>query len=135
MDRHLAPPISGSWSPGAARAVDGASLLHGPLRVDRNAETEKKLNGWTKGRGTKRQGSLSIWFCSMVHSVEYVSMLWATVTNLVLCYGQQLRIGALTFSPLAFRSSDNLTQAQFPHGPPPGSANKRFVVAGGDPGR
>ncbi len=57
MDRHLAPPISGSWSPGAARAVDGASLLHGPLRVDRNAETEKKLNGWTKGRGNKRQGT------------------------------------------------------------------------------
>ncbi len=47
MDRHLAPPISGSWSPGAARAVDGASLLHGPLRVDRNAETKKK---WTGGR-------------------------------------------------------------------------------------
>jgi hypothetical protein len=58
MDRHLAPPISGSWSPGAARAVDGASLLHGPLRVDRNAETEKKLNGWTKGRGTKHQGTV-----------------------------------------------------------------------------
>jgi hypothetical protein len=57
MDRHLAPPKSGSWSPGAARAVDGASLLHGPLRVDRNAETEKKLNGWTKGRGTKHQGT------------------------------------------------------------------------------
>jgi hypothetical protein len=58
MDRHLAPPISGSWSRGAARAVDGASLLHGPLRVDRNAETEKKLNGWTKGRGTKHQGTV-----------------------------------------------------------------------------
>jgi hypothetical protein len=42
---------------GVARAVDGASLLHGPLRVDRNAETEKKLNGWTKGRGTKHQGT------------------------------------------------------------------------------
>jgi hypothetical protein len=58
MDRHLAPPISGSWSPGAARAVDGASLLRGPLRVDRNAETEKKMNGWTKGRGTKHQGTV-----------------------------------------------------------------------------
>ncbi len=57
MDRHLAPPISGSWSPGAARAVDGASLLHSPLRVDRNAETEKKLNGWTKGQGTKFKGT------------------------------------------------------------------------------
>ncbi len=52
MDRHLAPPISGSWSAGAARAVDGASLLHGPLRVDRNAETEKKVNGWTERPGT-----------------------------------------------------------------------------------
>jgi hypothetical protein len=41
MDHHQAPPISGSWSLGVARAVDGASLLHGPLRVDRNAETEK----------------------------------------------------------------------------------------------
>ncbi len=59
MDRHLAPPISGSWSSGAARAVDGASLLHGPLRVDGNTETEKKLNEWTKGRGTKRQGTVS----------------------------------------------------------------------------
>jgi hypothetical protein len=58
MDRQLAPPISGSWSPGVARAVDGASHLHGPLRVDRNAETEKKLNGWTKGWGTKRQGTV-----------------------------------------------------------------------------
>jgi hypothetical protein len=57
MDRHLAPPINGSWSPGAARAVDGALLLHGPLRVDRNAGTEKKLNGRTKGRGTKHQGT------------------------------------------------------------------------------
>ncbi len=44
---------------GGGRAVDGASLLHGPLRVDRNAETEKKLNGWTKGRGTKRQGTVA----------------------------------------------------------------------------
>ncbi len=41
MYRHRAPPISGSWSRGAARAVDGASLLHGPLRFDSNAETEK----------------------------------------------------------------------------------------------
>ncbi len=47
MDRHLAPPISGSWSPGAARAVDGASLLHGPLRVDRTAGRKKN---WTGGR-------------------------------------------------------------------------------------
>ncbi len=57
MDRHLAPPISGSWSPGAARAVDGASLLHGPLRVDRNAETEKKVNGWTDREWTERPGT------------------------------------------------------------------------------
>ncbi len=41
----LGSAISSPWSPGAARAVDGASLLHGPLRVDRNAETEKKVNG------------------------------------------------------------------------------------------
>jgi hypothetical protein len=59
MDCHLALPISGSWSPGAARAVDGVSLLHGPLRVDRNAETKKKMDRWTKGRGTKRQGTPS----------------------------------------------------------------------------
>jgi hypothetical protein len=64
MDRHRAPPISGSWSPGAARAVDGASLLHGPLRVDRTAETENKLNGWTDRAWTQRQGThfgLNIW--------------------------------------------------------------------------
>ncbi len=59
MDRHRAPPISGSWSLGAARAVDGASLLHGPLRVDRTAETENKLNGWTDRAWTQRQGTLS----------------------------------------------------------------------------
>jgi hypothetical protein len=57
MDHHQAPPISGSWSPGAARAVDGALLLHGPLRVDRNAETEKKLNGWMDRAWTQRQGT------------------------------------------------------------------------------
>jgi hypothetical protein len=51
MDRHLAPPISGSWSPGAARAVDSALLLHGPLRVDRNAETEKNWTGGPKAGG------------------------------------------------------------------------------------
>jgi hypothetical protein len=51
MDRHWAPPLSGSWSPGAARAVNGALLLHGPLRVDRNAETEKKQN--VRGRNIK----------------------------------------------------------------------------------
>ncbi len=62
MDRHLAPPISGSWSPGAARAVDGASLLHGPLRVDRTAETEKKVNGWTDRGWTQRQGT--VWLMS-----------------------------------------------------------------------
>ncbi len=59
MDHHQAPPISGSWSPGVARAVDSASLLHGPLRVDRNAETEKKLNGWTDRAWTQRQGTPS----------------------------------------------------------------------------
>ncbi len=42
---------------GAARAVDGASLLHGPLRVDRTAETEKKVNGWTDCGWTQRQGT------------------------------------------------------------------------------
>ncbi len=57
MDRHLALPISGSWLPGAARAVDGASLLHGPLRVDRTAEKEKKLNGWTDRGWTQHQGT------------------------------------------------------------------------------
>ncbi len=57
MDRHLAPPISGSWMPGAARAVDGTSLLHG-LRVDRTAETEKKLNGWTDRGWTQHQGTV-----------------------------------------------------------------------------
>jgi hypothetical protein len=57
MDRHRAPPISGSWSPGAARAVDGALLLHSPLRVDRNAEIKKKLNGLTDRAWTQRQGT------------------------------------------------------------------------------
>jgi hypothetical protein len=42
MDRHRALLISGSWSPGAARAVDDTLLLHGPLQVDRNTETAKK---------------------------------------------------------------------------------------------
>jgi hypothetical protein len=27
----MAPQRTGSWSPGAARAVDGSALLHGPL--------------------------------------------------------------------------------------------------------
>jgi hypothetical protein len=55
MDCHLALPISGSWSPGAAQAVDGASLLHSPLRVNRNAETEKKGTGGrnVSGRNVK----------------------------------------------------------------------------------
>jgi hypothetical protein len=39
------------------RAIDGASLLHGPLRVDRTAETENKLNGWTDRAWTQRQGT------------------------------------------------------------------------------
>ncbi len=56
MDRHRALPISGSWLPGAARAVDGASLLHGLLRVNRNAETGKKVNGWMECGWTQCQG-------------------------------------------------------------------------------
>ncbi len=44
------------------------------------------------------------------------------------------KFGTLTFSPPAFGPSDNSTQAQFTHGLPPGSANKRFVVARGGPG-
>jgi hypothetical protein len=52
MDRHRAPSISGSWSPGAAQAIDSASLL----RVDCNANTEKKVNGWTHCAWTQRQG-------------------------------------------------------------------------------
>jgi hypothetical protein len=53
MDRHRALPISGSWSPGVARVIDGAPLLHGPLWVDRNAETEEK-GGWNLvGRNIK----------------------------------------------------------------------------------
>ncbi len=52
MDCHRAPPLSGSWSPaGAARAVNGAFHLHGPLRVERNAETEKNQN--VRGRNIK----------------------------------------------------------------------------------
>ncbi len=39
-------PISGPCSLGAAQAVDGAPLQHGPLRADYHAETEKK---WTGG--------------------------------------------------------------------------------------
>jgi hypothetical protein len=76
MDRHRAPPISGSWSPGAARAVDGASLLHGPLRVDRTAETENKLNGWTDRAWTQRQGTS----CSRQRSLVGVLLLKAVFT-------------------------------------------------------
>jgi hypothetical protein len=32
---------NGSWSPGAALAVDGALRLHGPLQADNHAEIEK----------------------------------------------------------------------------------------------
>ncbi len=38
---------NGSWSPGAAPAVDGASLLQVSLQADNHAETEQKVNGWT----------------------------------------------------------------------------------------
>jgi hypothetical protein len=44
-------------------------------------------------------------------------------------------LGALTIRPPTKRPRDTLNQAQFTHGPPPGSANKQFVVAGGGPGR
>jgi hypothetical protein len=54
MVHYRAPPISGSWSPGAARAVDSASLIHGHLRVYNLAETEKKVNGWTFHQGTQQ---------------------------------------------------------------------------------
>jgi hypothetical protein len=36
----FASPTSGSWSPGAARVVEGDLLLHSP-QVDWNAEREK----------------------------------------------------------------------------------------------
>ncbi len=39
--------------------------------------------------------------------------------------------GALTIRPPTKRARDTSTQAQFTHGQPPGSANKRFAVAGG----
>jgi hypothetical protein len=42
---------------------------------------------------------------------------------------------ALTICPPTKRPRDTSSQAQFTHGPPPVSANKRFVVAGGGPGR
>jgi hypothetical protein len=58
MDRHLAKPISGLWSPGAAQAVDGASLLHGPLRVDRNGRPGKKVKGWMERGWTQHQSTL-----------------------------------------------------------------------------
>jgi hypothetical protein len=44
-------------------------------------------------------------------------------------------VGALTIRPPTVRPRVTSTHAQFTHGPPPGSANKRFVVAGGGPGR
>jgi hypothetical protein len=59
MGRHLAPPVSDSWSPGAAWAIDSASLTR-PLRVDRNAEMEKKekkVNGWMEHGLTQHQGT------------------------------------------------------------------------------
>jgi hypothetical protein len=55
MDHHQTPLIRSRR--GAARAVDGASHLHGPLRVDSNAETEKKVNGWTQRGWLQRQGT------------------------------------------------------------------------------
>ncbi len=57
MDHHLAPPISSLWLLGAARAVDSALLLHGPMRIDRNAKSEKKVNGWMERRWTQCQGT------------------------------------------------------------------------------
>jgi hypothetical protein len=42
--------------------------------------------------------------------------------------------GALTIRPPTKRPRDTLTLVSFTHGPPPGSANKRFVVAGGGQG-
>ncbi len=42
-------------------------------------------------------------------------------------------MGAVTISPPTKRPCDTLTQAQFTHGPPLGSANKQFVVAWGGP--
>ncbi len=39
-------------------------------------------------------------------------------------------LGALTFRPHMVRPRDTTTRAQFTHGPPPGSASKRFEVAG-----
>ncbi len=42
--------------------------------------------------------------------------------------------GALTIRPPTKRPRDTSTQVQFTHGPPPGSSNKRFVVAGGSLG-
>ncbi len=79
MDRHLAPPISGSWSPGAAWAVDGASLLHGPLRVDRTAETEKKLNGWTDRGWTQHQGTIAT--CMTEQCLDYLIQLYVCISK------------------------------------------------------
>ncbi len=73
MDRYRAPPISGSWSRGAARAVDGALLLHGPLRVDRNAETEKKVSGWTEHAWTQHQGTM-LWNPAVAPTVQRMTV-------------------------------------------------------------
>ncbi len=40
-----APPTSDSWSPAAARAVDGPPLLHGPLRSIVSPEEIKHKKG------------------------------------------------------------------------------------------
>jgi hypothetical protein len=40
----------------------------------------------------------------------------------------------LTIRPPTKQPRDTSTQVQFTHGPPPGSANKQLVVAGGGPG-
>jgi hypothetical protein len=70
MGRHRAPPKRGSWLPEAAWAVDSASLLHGPLRVNRNTETEKKVNGWWKVGGRNIKAHFFNIFLSALYTVQ-----------------------------------------------------------------
>jgi hypothetical protein len=44
-----------------------------------------------------------------------------------------LFLGALMIHPPTKQPCDTSTQAQLTHGPPPGSANKQFVVTWGGP--
>ncbi len=69
-----------------------------------------------------------IWACSFQYCTHM------DMCTLVRSWACALQGSALTIRPPTFRPRDTSTQAQFTHRPPPGSANKRFMVTGGGPG-